>query len=198
MKQFLHVGCGPQYQDSTSAVFRKDDWKEVRLDIDEAVKPDIIGSMQNMHMINDGEFDGLYSSHNIEHLYPHEIEDTLREFHRVLTPEAELLIICPDLMVIAKEIVEGRFIKALYESPAGPIAPIDMLFGHRSSIQAGNVHMAHRCAFTKELIAGLLRNCGFLSVISVSGNNNVYALALKPDNQNDLATKKLNAHLGDS
>tara|TARA_B100000579_G_C22834894_1_gene858139 strand:+ start:851 stop:1447 length:597 start_codon:yes stop_codon:yes gene_type:complete len=198
MKKFLHVGCGSQSKDNTTEVFNSSEWNEVRLDIDESVKPDIVASMQDMHMIKDGEYDGLYSSHNIEHLYPHEVEGTLKEFFRVLSDDGEMFITCPDLMVIAKEIIEGRFAKTLYESPAGPIAPIDMLFGHRSSVAAGNTHMAHRCAFTIDLLGGLIRNCGFNSVIGALINTNIYVIALKKEKLEEEAGQRLKAHLGDT
>ena len=32
-----------------------------------------------MQVIADGEFDAVYSSHNVEHLYPHEVPLALRE-----------------------------------------------------------------------------------------------------------------------
>jgi len=45
-------------------------WKEIRLDIDPANAPDILGTMLDMPAVADGSVDAIYSSHNIEHLYP--------------------------------------------------------------------------------------------------------------------------------
>src|SRR5665213_540831 len=35
-----------------------------------------------------------------------------------------------------------------YTSPAGPITPLDMLFGHSDSIASGHLYMAHKTGFT--------------------------------------------------
>ena len=50
MKNFLHVGCGPQYKDSLKG-FK--DWQEIRFDIDPKVKPDILGSLTDMSAVED-------------------------------------------------------------------------------------------------------------------------------------------------
>ena len=51
----------------------------------------------------------------------------------------------------------------MYQSPAGPVAPIDALFGMRSFL-VNNEYMAHKIAFTAQLIIGTLKNAGFKSV----------------------------------
>jgi len=43
--------------------------------------------MLDMPAVADGSVDAIYSSHNIEHLYPDEIPVALKEFLRVLKPE---------------------------------------------------------------------------------------------------------------
>jgi len=73
MKTFLHVGCGPKHKDKTTRGFNTPDWDELRLDIDASVKPDIIGSMTCMDSVPNASVDAIFSSHNIEHLYPHEV-----------------------------------------------------------------------------------------------------------------------------
>jgi len=83
MKTFLHVGCGPIKKNLVKG-FSNDVWSEIRLDIDEKVRPDIIGSILDMHSVESGSVDAVYSSHNIEHVFPHEVPIALKEFHRVL------------------------------------------------------------------------------------------------------------------
>jgi len=58
-------------------------WKEIRLDIDPANAPEISGTMLDMSAVAEGSVDAIYSSHNIEHLYPDEIPVALKEFLRV-------------------------------------------------------------------------------------------------------------------
>ena len=72
-RRLLHIGCGPKRKYQTLPAFQSDDWQEVRFDIDESVAPDIIGTMTDMSAVEAGSVDALFSSHNIEHLYPHEV-----------------------------------------------------------------------------------------------------------------------------
>lgn len=80
---FLHIGCGPHRKAQTTRGFNTDAWTELRFDIDATVKPDFIGSMTDMSAVATDAVDALFSSHNIEHLYPHEVPVALKEFLRV-------------------------------------------------------------------------------------------------------------------
>lgn len=164
-KILLHVGCGPARKEHTTPAFQADEWLEVRLDIDAAVSPDIRASMLDMRLVPDGGVDALFSSHNIEHLYPHEVPVAMAEFFRVIKPEGLMVLTCPDLQSICQKIAEGAADTPAYVSPAGPIAPLDMLFGHRPQLAAGNLFMAHRFGFTLQTLAAYLRDAGFKSVI---------------------------------
>ncbi len=167
MPTFLHVGCGSKRKKQTTAGFDIPDWTELRLDIDEAVQPDIIGTMTNMSVVAEASVDAVYSSHNIEHLYPHEVPVALKEFLRVLKPDGFLIITCPDLRSVAQLIVEDKLTEASYTSPAGPIAPIDILYGHRRQLAQGNLYMAHRCGFTRKVLTGTLQAVGFQSIAAM-------------------------------
>jgi predicted SAM-dependent methyltransferase len=174
-KTVLHVGCGQPAPNKLPAPFRKEGWHEIRFDIDPDVKPDVVGSMTDMSNFADGSVDALYSSHNIEHLYVQEIPLALREFLRVLNDRGFALITCPDLQAIAKLVAEDKLIEPAYVSPAGPISPFDMLYGHRASLLRGNLHMAHRSGFTARLLAVTLREIGFFHVVVARDRPN-YAL----------------------
>lgn len=166
MPTFLHVGCGQKPKARTTATFAGPDWTEVRLDIDPAAKPDIVASMTDMSAVADGSMDALYSSHNIEHLYEPEVPKALREFRRVLAPDGFVVITCPDIQAIAAIVAEGNLTKPLYESRAGPIAAIDVLYGFRPELAKGNLYMAHRTAFTDETLADALHEAGFPRAIT--------------------------------
>jgi ubiquinone/menaquinone biosynthesis C-methylase UbiE len=164
MKSFLHVGCGPKHKDQTTKGFNTDEWQEIRFDIDESVKPDLVGTMTDMSSVQTGSVDALFSSHNIEHLYPHDVPVALREFHRVLKDDGFVVITCPDLVSVCKLVAEDKLTDAAYTSPAGPIAPIDILYGHRPAMARGNLYMAHRCGFTKKTLTADLQAAGFLTI----------------------------------
>jgi SAM-dependent methyltransferase len=160
MKSFLHVGCGPVDQWQLKG-FDSYDWTEIRFDIDPDVVPDIEGTLTDMNAVPTGSVDAVYSSHNLEHVYPHEVPKVLAEFHRVLKDDGFVVLTCPDLVSVAAAVAQGRLLEPLYESPAGPIAPLDILYGHREAIAAGKIYMAHRTGFTYETLRDSFAVAGF-------------------------------------
>ena len=182
MKKLLHVGCGSKRKDQTTREFAQAEWQEVRLDIDPAVQPDVIGTMTDMSAVADASVDAVFSSHNIEHLYPHEVPVALAEFLRVLQPENGFAVItCPDLKSVCSLVVQDKLTEAAYNSPAGPIAPLDILFGHRPSLARGNLYMAHRCGFTQKVLRNTLLAAGFQSAVTMERPRvfDLWALATK-------------------
>ena len=127
MSTFLHVGCGPKRKDQTTRAFNSPDWNELRLDIDPSVQPDIIGTMTDMSALADASVDAIFSSHNIEHLYPHEVPLALAEFKRVLKADGFVVITCPDLQSVCALVAQDKLLEPAYTAPAGPIAPLDIL-----------------------------------------------------------------------
>ena len=168
MRHLLHIGCGPKRKDRTTRGFNTEAWTEVRLDIDASVGPDLIGTMTDMSAVADASVDAIFSSHNIEHLYPHEVPVALGEFLRVLKPDGFAVITCPDLQSVGALVAEGKLLEPAYTSPAGPIAPIDILYGFRPSMANGNLYMAHRCGFTERVLSGTLQASGFKSVGTIA------------------------------
>lgn len=180
-KTFLHVGCGPARKDNTTVGFNTPDWNELRLDIDESVNPDIVGTMLNMPAVKDASVDAVFSSHNIEHLYPHEVPLALAEFRRVLKDDGFVIIACPDLQSVCALIAEDKLTEQAYVSPAGPIAPIDILYGFRPAMVQGNLYMAHRCGFTEKVLMATLQVAEFASVATMRRAScfDLHALATK-------------------
>ena len=162
MKNLLHVGCGYNNKKNTLKYY-DDEWKETRVDINPEVNPDILGNMKDLSKVQNNYYDSIFSSHSIEHVYIHEVNIVLKEFYRVLNQNGFLVITCPDLKSISKLIAEDKLLEVAYESPAGPINPVDMLWGHSKSIKEGNESMAHKCGFTKKTLMAVLTNAGFKS-----------------------------------
>lgn len=180
VRRVLNVGCGPMSPARLHAAFAGANWREIRLDIDERVQPDLVGSMTDMQrLVPDGAFDALWSSHNLEHLHAHEAPLALQEFRRVLNRDGFALINCPDVMAIAQLIVEGRFDQPAYISPAGPICALDMLYGHSRSIAEGNSYMTHKTGFTANRLGRLLLESGFPEAWVFPGHGfDIWAIAL--------------------
>lgn len=196
-KIFLHIGCGPKHKNQTTAAFNTEEWQELRLDIDPAVKPDIVGTMLDMSAVENTSVDAIFSSHNIEHLYPHEVPAALAEFKRVLKPDGFVVITCPDLQSVAALIAEDKLTEAAYTAPAGPIAPLDILYGHRPQLAAGNLYMAHRCGFTKKVLSGTLQSAGFSSVATTRRTTpffDLWAVATVAETDETTIRQLANAH----
>ena len=162
--KLLHVGCGPKRLAQTTRFFREGQWQETRLDIDPAVQPDVLGSLTDMGAIPDASMQAVFSSHNLEHLYPHEVPKALAEMRRVLDAQGVLVLTCPDLQAVAQRVADDQLLEPAYQSPAGPIAPFDMLYGHRPAMAAGNLFMAHRCGFTLRVLMGVIQQAGFVGL----------------------------------
>jgi SAM-dependent methyltransferase len=168
VRTLLHVGCGPKRKNQTTQAFNTAAWHEIRLDIDPAVEPDVIGTMTDMSRVETGSVDAIFSSHNIEHLYPHEVPLALAEFLRVLRHDGFAVITCPDLQSVCALVAQDKLTEPAYTSPAGPIAPLDILYGHRPPMARGNLYMAHRCGFTRKVLHGTLQAAGFVSVATLA------------------------------
>lgn len=164
--RFLHVGCGPAFKKHTPFARVTEAWTEVRMDVDPAVKPDVLGHMMDMSAIPDQTYDAVYSSHSIEHLYPHEVPVALSEFRRVLKPSGFSLITCPDLQSVCALVAQGNLEDTAYISPAGPIAAIDIIYGYRKAMAEGNLFMAHRTGFTAQTLVAALKAAGFSAIAS--------------------------------
>ena len=161
MKTFLHVGCGPNYKDKIKG-FNNERWKEIRFDIDETVNPDIIETLTDMNSVETGSMDAVYSSHNIEHIYPHEVPIALKEFYRVLKDDGIVVLTCPDLQRVCEAVVNDKLTETLYKTSGGyPISPIDILYGWRGPLKKGNHYMAHKTGFTYSVLNNELLQAGF-------------------------------------
>ena len=176
MKTFLHVGPGSKTKNQTTKEFAAEHWKELRIDIDSKVDADYHGTILDMEQVADEQVHGLYSSHNLEHVYSHQVKQALKEFLRVLKPEGFVVLTCPNLTPVCEAILKTGLEVPLYESPAGPITPLEILYGHTASIMQGNEYMAHKCGFTEKTLAGHFISSGFANTATISREAPFYDL----------------------
>ncbi len=161
----LHIGAGKATIAKMPIGFRDGSWREIRYDISPEVKPDIIGSVTDMSAVDTASVDAVYSSHNIEHVFEHEVDTVFRECLRVLRPDGFLVVTCPDIETVAHHIVRNGLDTPVYESAMGPIRPIDILYGHSGAIANGAVYMAHRTGFSMQTLQNAASKAGFQAVL---------------------------------
>jgi SAM-dependent methyltransferase len=181
-KIVLNVGCGYPLRQKLHPHFHGPEWREIRLDLDPAVRPDIVCSITDMAPISADAVDAIWSSHNLEHLQRHEVPSALAEFSRVLKPCGLLLLTLPDLQNVARLVVEDRLEDQAYASSSGPITALDMIFGHTASLARGNSFMAHRTGFTARTLQKVLTEAGFVGItVRRSGAFDLWVTAFKPE-----------------
>ena len=155
---------------------------EKQADIEIIVRTRSELNLTNQHAVNDffdtNSIDAVYSAHNIEHLYSHEVLPTLKEFLRVLKPTGFTIITLPDLQRVAELIADDKLMDVAYQSGMGPISAIDMVFGHRGEIANGNKLMSHRTGFTRLSLTQVLKQAGFNEVRVMRGSHfDLWAIA---------------------
>jgi hypothetical protein len=163
-KVLLHIGRTDGHE-KLPPVFCNPGWREIRRDIDPAVRPDFVAGMTDMRVVSNGNVDAVYSLHAINHLCPHEVPLALQEMHRVLKPTGFAFIMLPDLQEVARYVAEGKLEDPLYMSPAGPITPLGILYGHQPSVASGHASATPRTGFTNTTLAAALIKAGFAAVM---------------------------------
>ena len=120
----------------------------------------------------------------------------LKEFLRILNKDGFFVVTCPNLIPIARLIVEDKLTESAYTSPAGPIAPLDMLYGLGAALAQGNEFMAHKCGFTPKSLNAALLGAGFKNVVRmpIESYYEVWAVATKETTEKDKLEKLAKQH----
>ncbi len=178
MKKLLHVGCGLKGREDTFHIFRDPaTWEHVRLDIDPSVKPDLIDDVITLASIEDASFDGIFTSHNLEHLHYTDVFKCLDTFRRVLKPFGLLVIAVPDLQLAAEYIARDEPLKLIGN---GGLCPLDLVYGYRAWTK-DNPYMMHKTGFTQRMLETVLVDRCFtgVSVVRVPETMEVWGFAQK-------------------
>lgn len=186
MKRLLNVGGGsksiqlpPEYLG----------FEQVLLDIDPQGAPDIVLDGRQLGELAAAQFDAIYCSHNLEHYFRHDVPKVLGGFFHVLKPGGFAQIRVPDLTELMRRVVQGKIDleETLYVSPAGPIAPIDVIYGLGRQIEASGVDFfAHKTGFSDQSLARAVERAGFAPNFSRVADLEINLIAFKgtpdPDN----------------
>ena len=146
-----------------------DNWEHLLLDIDRRCKPDIVCDARNLESLQARQFDAVYCSHNLEHYYRHDVAKVLRGFRHVLKTHGFVEIKVPDLQSVIHRAVESKMEleDVLYESPMGPIAILDVIYGLGKEIEeSGQDYYAHKTGFSPNLLYRTLQRAGFAAIFT--------------------------------
>jgi SAM-dependent methyltransferase len=156
-----------------------DGWTQDLLDIDPACKPDLCMDARKLVDSSSCIYDAVHCSHNLEHVFQHEVRDVLRGFAHVLKPGGFAWIAVPDIAAVIAA-AQGRDInEPLYHLGDGtPISFHDVLYGWGKAIASGNQYMAHKTGFTPHSFESVLKE--FFPVVLVARDSyNLTALCIK-------------------
>jgi hypothetical protein len=93
-----------------------------------------------------------------------------------------VLITVPDLCAVARYVANNDLDQTLYQSAAGPISAMDIMFGHQASLASGHQYMAHRTGFSANLLGKVLLDAGFSETRVHEGQRwDLWALATLPE-----------------
>jgi hypothetical protein len=178
-KKVLNVG-GYSKQIALPSIY--DGWDHVLLDIDPKCNPDVLCDARDLTTRPAGEFDAIYCSHNLEHYYRHDVPKVLAGFLHVLKEDGFVQIRVPDLAELMKTVVDRGIdvSDVLYQSPAGPITVLDVLYGYGTEIEnSGSDFFAHKTGFTEKSLIEALKQARFAITFTGRGNLEILAYAFK-------------------
>jgi hypothetical protein len=185
MKRLLNVGGGsrqiplpPEYAG----------YEQVLLDIDPLGEPDIVLDGRALKTLAGDQFDAVYCSHNLEHYYRHDVPRVLEGFLHVLKRGGFAQIKVPDMAALMQAVVSQslELDDVLYPSAAGPITPLDVMYGLGRQIESSGVDFyAHRTGFTLKTLNKAVVQAGFEYNFCQLGNLEINLLAFKgvPDTE---------------
>jgi SAM-dependent methyltransferase len=146
-----------------------DGWRQLLLDVDPKGEPDIVCDARHLTLQAAEQFDAVYCSHNLEHYYAHESLTVLHGFRHVLKERGFVEVRVPDLASVMQHVVAWRLDleDVLYQSPAGPISVIDVIYGFRREIErSGRDFYAHKTGFSSASLRATLQRAGFSYVFT--------------------------------
>ena len=179
MKRLLNVGGGSK---SIQLPPEYAGFEHVLLDIDPVGKPDIVLDGRKLTELPAGQFDAVYCSHNLEHYFRHDVPKVLGGFFHVLKPGGFAQIRVPDLMELMRKVLQGNMDleDTLYVSPAGPVAPMDVIYGLGRQIETSGVDFfAHKTGFSAQSLTRAVEKVGFSPNFAKVGDLEINLIAFK-------------------
>lgn len=147
------------------------EFQQETLDIDPSVGATVVCDARDMaSKLEANQYDAIYCSHNLEHYYTHDVPKVLRGFLHILKPDGWAEIWVPDIPAVMQECV-SKHIELdvpLYQSEAGPISALDILYGWRKQIEeSGQEFYAHKTGFSQHTLYKTMMEAGFAAAYPI-------------------------------
>lgn len=170
-KTVLNVGCGTTALSDQTAQYIG--WEEIRVDSYDNPTITVKSSLTDLKEFADESVDSVWACHVVEHCYFHDLPKVFGSIMRVLKDDGYAVVRVPDLGAIAK-LIDEKLLEPVYQSPAGPICPIDMIYGHRGQV-AHSPGMEHKTGFTSTSMSQILQS---LEINALINNINLDVIAV--------------------
>lgn len=152
-KNFLHLGCGSR---KIEGWINADFFRGFKFWKKDNNLPDWMLDLRFPLNCNDNVWDGVFSEHTLEHLYPLEVLNLLKELYRTMKPSAWLRITVPDLKKYVRyycgQQKHEKFLK--WTTGCEAIGSLTQNYGHRS-------------VWDSELLGHCLKETGFINIQEV-------------------------------
>lgn len=147
----LNLGCGDKVMEGYINV----DVVPSRL----GKAPDILSDLKDLSVFTDNYADEILAVHVVEHFWRWEVEDTLREWVRVLKPGGQMILECPNLVSACEEFLRDPEKHAT----AGPEGQRTMWVFYGDPAWK-DPYMIHRWGYTPSSLSQLMQKVGLINV----------------------------------
>jgi hypothetical protein len=176
--KLLNIGAGPK---EIPVLPWYHGWDVVRLDIEPEAEPDLLMDAMDLDTLEPGQFDAIYASHLLEHIYLFHLKRFLDGAGNVLKRDGFAEFRVPNALRACKAAAEAGSLGAFcYNSPGGKITAWDMLYGYAPYQNRYGEPMAHHNAFDAQRLAATL-NYRFPKVYVQDAHWELRAVACKTD-----------------
>ena len=149
----LNLGCGDKILEGY-----------INVDVVESragKSPDIICELSDLKIFPNDYADEVMAIHVVEHFWRWEIENVLKEWIRVLKPGGKMILECPNLISVCKNILKFDKEKD-FDRLDGPFG-IGQIFGIGESF-------GHKYSYTPNTLSKHLESAGFRNLIVSDGS----------------------------
>jgi hypothetical protein len=157
-------------------------WDVLRLDLEPAAEPDLLMDAMDLDTLEAEQFDAVYGSHILEHIYLFDLPRFLGGIQHVLTVDGFAEFRVPNALQACRAAAQNGTLDAFcYNSPGGRITAWDMLYGYAPYQERYGESMAHHNAFDAGRLADMLSHHGFAIVYAQEVKWELRAVACRTD-----------------